>query len=65
VLGVAFSERSPYVVRRILGVTHSGQALAPHRVALILDGEQGNGSAGKARQVALTELREGMVGSPL
>jgi hypothetical protein len=49
----------------MLGVTHSGQALAPHRVALVLDGEQGNGGAGKARQVALTELREGLVGSPL
>jgi hypothetical protein len=49
----------------MLGVTHSGQALAPCRVALILDGEQGNGSASKARQVALIELCEGLVGSPL
>jgi hypothetical protein len=46
-------------------VTHSGQALAPHRIALVLDREQGNGSAGKARQVALTELYEGLVGNPL
>jgi hypothetical protein len=53
------------VIRRTLGFTHNGQALAPHRVALILDGEQGNGSADKARQVALTEFYEGLVGSPL
>jgi hypothetical protein len=64
VLGVACYKRPPCVVRRALGVTHSGQALAPRRVALVLDGEQGNGSAGKARQVALTELREGLVGNP-
>jgi hypothetical protein len=49
----------------MLGVTHNGQALAPRRVALILDREQGNGGAGKARQVALIELCEGLVGSPL
>jgi hypothetical protein len=41
------------------------QALSPHRVALILDGEQGNGGIGEAWQVMLTELCEGLVGSPL
>jgi hypothetical protein len=49
----------------MVGETHSGQALAPCHVALVLDREQGNGGASKARQVVLTELREGLVGSPL
>jgi hypothetical protein len=53
------------MVCRTLGVTHNGQALAPCRVALILNREQGNGGAGKAWQVALIELHEGLVGSPL
>jgi hypothetical protein len=53
------------MVRRTLGVTHSGPALAPCHAALVLDREHGNGGAGKARQVALTELHEGLVGSPL
>jgi hypothetical protein len=49
----------------MLGVAHSDQALAPRRVALILNGEQGNGGARKAQQVALIELCEGLVGNPL
>jgi hypothetical protein len=49
----------------MFGVAHSGQALTPHRVALVLDREQGNGNACKAWQVALRELREGLVGNPL
>jgi hypothetical protein len=53
------------VVCRTLKVAHSDQALAPHRVALVLNREQGDGSAGMVRQVALTELRESLVGSPL
>jgi hypothetical protein len=53
------------MVSRTLGVTHGGQALTPHRVTLILDKGQGNGGANKARQVALTKLREALVGSPL
>jgi hypothetical protein len=36
-----------------------------HAMLPILDREQGNGGAGKARQVVLTELREVLVGSPL
>jgi hypothetical protein len=53
------------MVRRALGVTYSGQALTPRRVTLVLNGEQGNGGADEARQVALTELRGGLVGSHL
>jgi hypothetical protein len=49
----------------MLGVTHSGQTLTPRLVALVLNEEQGNGGADKTRQVALTELHEGLVGSPL
>jgi hypothetical protein len=60
VLGVACHKR-----RVALGVTHGGQALTPHCIALVLDGEQCNGDADKARQVALTELREVLVDSPL
>jgi hypothetical protein len=47
----------------MLRVTHSGQALAPRRVAFILNREHDNGGVGKARQVALTELHEGLVAS--
>jgi hypothetical protein len=39
--------------------------LAPHRIALVLNREQGVGGVDKVRQVALTELCEGLVGSPL
>jgi hypothetical protein len=53
------------VVSRALGVTNGGQALTPRCVALVLDGEQDNSGADEARQVALTKLREGLVGSPL
>jgi hypothetical protein len=65
VLGVACRECLTRVARRTLGVIHSGQALVPRRVALVLDGEQGNSSTGKACKVALIELREGLVGNPL
>jgi hypothetical protein len=53
------------MVSRTLGVTNGSQALTPCCVALVLDGEQGNGGAYEARQVALKKLREGFVGSPL
>jgi hypothetical protein len=65
VLGVACRERPPHELCRTLGVAHSGQALAPHRVALILNREHGNGGAGKAQWVALIELCAGLVGNPL
>jgi hypothetical protein len=64
-LGVACRERPTRVVSWKLGVTNDGHMLTPHCVALILNMEQGNGSVIKDRQVALTELREGLVGSPL
>jgi hypothetical protein len=53
------------VIRGTLGFTHSGQALTPRYVALILDGEHGSGGAGEAQQVVLTEIREGLLGNPL
>jgi hypothetical protein len=42
-----------------------GHTLTLHRIALVSNGEQGNGSVTKDRQVALSELREGLVGRPL
>jgi hypothetical protein len=53
------------MVGRKLGVVDGGHALTPRRVALIPNGEQGNGGVIKNWQVALTELHEGLVGSPL
>jgi hypothetical protein len=49
----------------MLSVAHSVQVLALCHVALILNREQGNGGAGKAQLVALTELHESLVVSPL
>jgi hypothetical protein len=60
VLGVACRKYPPHVVSQTLAVVHSDQALTPRHVALVLDGEHG-----KARQVALREFHEGLVGSPL
>jgi hypothetical protein len=65
VLGVACGKRPTRMVGRKLGVADGGHALTPHRVALISNGEQGNGGVAENWQVALTELREGLVGSPL
>jgi hypothetical protein len=48
-----------------LGVADGGHALTPHRVTLVPNGEQGDGGVVENWQVALTELREGLVGSPL
>jgi hypothetical protein len=48
-LGIACHKCPPRALSRTLGVAHDGQALTPHRVALILDGEQGNGGANEAR----------------
>jgi hypothetical protein len=57
VLGVACRERPTRVVGRKLGVANDDHTLTSHRVALVLNSED--------RQVALTELREGLVGNPL
>jgi hypothetical protein len=65
VLGVACGERPTRMVGRKLEVVDGGHVLTPHRVALIPNGEQGNGGVTEDWQVALTELREGLVGSPL
>jgi hypothetical protein len=65
VLGVACGKRPTRMVGRKLGVADGGHALTPHRVALVPNKEQGNGGIVENRQVALTELREGLVGSPL
>jgi hypothetical protein len=65
VLGVACREHPTCVVGRKLGVTSGGHTLTPHLVALVLNGVQGNGGVTKDRSVALTELHEGQVGSPL
>jgi hypothetical protein len=64
VLGVACREHPTRVVSRKLGVTNNSHALTPHCVAVILNGEQGDGGVTEDQQVALTEL-EGLVGSPL
>jgi hypothetical protein len=53
------------MVGQKLEVTNGGHALTPHRVALVSNGEQGDDGVVKDRQVALTELYEGLVGSPL
>jgi hypothetical protein len=50
---------------RKLSVANDGYALSPHRVALVLNGKQGDSSVAEDQQVALTELHEGLVGSPL
>jgi hypothetical protein len=65
VLGVACGKRPTRMVGQKLGVTDGGHALTPHHVALIPNGEQGNGDVTKNWQVVLTKLREGLVGSPL
>jgi hypothetical protein len=65
VLHVACGERPTHMVGRKLGVTDGGHALTPHRIALIPNGKQGDGGITEDRQVVLTELREGLMGSPL
>jgi hypothetical protein len=65
VLGIACSKRPTRMVGQKLGVADGAHALTLHHVALILNGEQGNGSVTENWQVALTELHEGLVGSPL
>jgi hypothetical protein len=53
------------MVGQKLQVADGGHALTPHRVSLILNGEQGDGGVAENWQVALTELRESLEGSPL
>jgi hypothetical protein len=65
VLGVAYGKRPTRMVGQKLRVADGGHALTPHRVALVLNGKQGDGGVTENWQVALTELREGLVGSPL
>jgi hypothetical protein len=65
VLRVACHERPTRMVGRKLGITNGGYVLTPHRVALILNGEHGDGGVTEDWQVALIELCEGLVGSPL
>jgi IMP cyclohydrolase len=65
VLDVECRERPTRVVGRKLGVTNGSHTLTPHRVVLILNGEQGYGGVVEARQVVLTKLHEGLVGSSL
>jgi hypothetical protein len=65
VLGVLCGKRSTRMVGRKLGVVDGGHTLTPHRITLVLNGEQGNGGVTENRQVALIELCEGLVGSPL
>jgi hypothetical protein len=48
-----------------LGVADGGHALTPHRVPLVLNGEQGDGGVTEHWQMALTEFHEGLVDSPL
>jgi hypothetical protein len=62
---VACRERPTRMVGRKHTVTNSGHALTPHHVALVSNGEQGNGGVTEDWQVVLIELREGLVGSPL
>jgi hypothetical protein len=64
VLGVACDKRPTRMVGQKLGVADGGHALTPHRVALVLNGEQGNYGVTENQQVTLTEFREGLVGSP-
>jgi hypothetical protein len=65
VLGVVCRERPTRVVGQKLEITNGGHVLTPHRVALVLNGGQGNGSVAEDRRVALTELHEGLVDSHL
>jgi hypothetical protein len=65
VLGVGCRECPTRGVGRKLGVANGGHVLTPHPVALILNRGQGNGGVIEDKQVALTELREGLVGSRL
>jgi hypothetical protein len=64
-LRVACCERPTRKVGWKLRVTNGGHALTPYRIAVISNGEQGDGGVVEDQQVALTKLCEGLVGSPL
>jgi hypothetical protein len=64
-LGVVCRERPTRMVGRELRVTNGGHTLTPHYISLIPNGEQGDGGVTEDQQVVLTELREGLVDSPL
>jgi hypothetical protein len=53
------------MVGRKLGAINGSHALTPHCIALVPNGEQGDSDVTEDRQVVLTELRDGLVGSPL
>jgi hypothetical protein len=53
-LGVACRERPTRMVGQKLGVANGGHVLTPHRVTLVSNREQGNGSVAEDQQVALT-----------
>jgi hypothetical protein len=63
VLGVACCKRPTRMVGWKLGVANGGRALTPDSIALVLNWEKGDGGVTEDRQVALTELHEGLVGS--
>jgi hypothetical protein len=50
------------MVGQKLGVANGGHTLTPHRIALVSNEEQGDGSIAEDRQVARPELRERPVG---
>jgi hypothetical protein len=64
-LRVACHECLTRVVGWKLGVVNGCHALTPHRVALVLNREQGDGGVVEDQQVVLAELHEGLVGNPL
>jgi hypothetical protein len=50
---------------RKLKVASGGHTLTPHRIALVLNGLQGDSGVTEDQQVVLTKLSEGLVSSPL
>jgi hypothetical protein len=65
VLAVACCERPIHMVGQKLGDSNGSHTLTPHRVALVPNGELGDGGVTEEWQVALIELREDLVGWPL
>jgi hypothetical protein len=53
------------MVGRKLRVTDGSHTLTPHRIVLVPNGKQCDGSVTEDRQVEFIELREGLVGSPI